>query len=830
MKKEPSRLSRALAVTLVAALASAGMPYRSFAQGDAAPAQAGSATSPDPELRRLTAKLSQAAALARDELARPGACPWDVHAKAVELGFDPARIFAFVQREVRFEPYAGVLRGAKGALAGRAANATDKALLLAALLDASGHRTRLVRGALPPEKARALVHGFLAADPLEGTLGRAGFAPATVGDLAAHAAALGLDARDLASEAARGARAADALLADADAAARRETDALLKSLVQAKVKLGRGFDAWMSLLAERAARHVWVEMRDAASEEERWVALDPTTPGAQAGAAPLPEAEVVEAGALERHAVALRVTLVRGVTDDGAAEREDAVLLLEVPLLSEDSIGEHARFSIAPIDAVPRPSEVIGMPREGIVKALAALRRFQPALRVGARTYSGRPFDVGGGIYDVTAGGKAEPVSEMGAAVARLTGGLGGLGEDEPPAPAAKSPPKVRLLRLEARFVHEVPFGEPRTQARTLLTAGDLTGPHILSPALDWQMLLEAQPQPPAVAAWHAARAGLLEAEAILPVLRAASLSNDDLDRAATISPDPFASVPQDLASLRGAALAARLGATKAPGGLALLWDTPNLVVFERRACMRPDAGHGCSRARIDIVENSLSLVPRTAPGAAAAAVETLAQGAFDTVAEALLLQRLGPLARTVASPVAGFARARIEGLSLTVGAAGDEAPPSAVIAAADWTRIREFEPAGRRIAAVARGAPGGGWWTLDPETGVLLGRASGGHGGVMAEYGEILATVVGTFFCVDAIYRDVKANVEKAAREHKAVENNAKIKWAVNLVGCGVGAGIGLKGATLGATEATAKFGYAVAGQAIANGISRLGSYLDTN
>ena len=71
-----------------------------------------------------------------------------VTAMAASLGHDPERIFRFVQEDVRYEPYAGVLRGANGTLVARAGNAADQATLLAALLRASGIPVRFVSGAI----------------------------------------------------------------------------------------------------------------------------------------------------------------------------------------------------------------------------------------------------------------------------------------------------------------------------------------------------------------------------------------------------------------------------------------------------------------------------------------------------------------------------------------------------------------------------------------------------------------------------------------------------------------------------------------------------------
>lgn len=68
--------------------------------------------------------------------------------KAFELDYDPAKIIAFVTDEIRYEPYAGALRGARATLLGRAGNSVDQSLLLAELLEASMVKVRYANGEL----------------------------------------------------------------------------------------------------------------------------------------------------------------------------------------------------------------------------------------------------------------------------------------------------------------------------------------------------------------------------------------------------------------------------------------------------------------------------------------------------------------------------------------------------------------------------------------------------------------------------------------------------------------------------------------------------------
>jgi hypothetical protein len=83
--------------------------------------------------------------------------PSDAWLDALPTELDGA--FVHVAQQVRFEPYPGVLRGARGTAIAGAGNAWDKALLLAELLRRGGYEVRLVEGELTAANREVLLRG-----------------------------------------------------------------------------------------------------------------------------------------------------------------------------------------------------------------------------------------------------------------------------------------------------------------------------------------------------------------------------------------------------------------------------------------------------------------------------------------------------------------------------------------------------------------------------------------------------------------------------------------------------------------------------------------------
>ena len=87
----------------------------------------------------------------------------EVLAVVSRLGGDPDALLAFVADEIRYEPYRGSLRGARGALRARAGNAWDQASLAVALLRAAGVPARYATATLSDELAADLIASLFGA-------------------------------------------------------------------------------------------------------------------------------------------------------------------------------------------------------------------------------------------------------------------------------------------------------------------------------------------------------------------------------------------------------------------------------------------------------------------------------------------------------------------------------------------------------------------------------------------------------------------------------------------------------------------------------------------
>ncbi len=189
----------------------------------------------------LDAIAGRAAAIVR---ATDGAA-WNLGPLSERLEYAPQAAFEFVRDSIGYDPYPGVLRGARGTLLARSGNDIDRALLLRDLLDRMVVPSRLVVGSLDRQEASALIErSFL---PPSRPLTAAPLDPQEFGDLAA------LEAR---------ARRDYAIVRGAigDRVARMDGSATTEAITETQ-------------------QHVWVQMRFGTE----WLDLDPSLPDSQPG-------------------------------------------------------------------------------------------------------------------------------------------------------------------------------------------------------------------------------------------------------------------------------------------------------------------------------------------------------------------------------------------------------------------------------------------------------------------------------------------------------------------------------------------------------------------
>ncbi|MBW7916338.1 MAG: hypothetical protein H3C53_06585 [Trueperaceae bacterium] len=297
---------------------------------------------------------------------------WERDALAESIGPEPASAFEFVRDHIAFDPYSGVLRGVQGALAARAANSWDRALLLRALLDHHGHVTRLAFGDLDDaaidKLLAAAVDGAVSAlDPPDLTTKVTTFDLQALADRARRDHALltqALDAADMLDVLGRtdepGARRAEAVVPDLRAAVRS---------------------------------HAWVQVEQG---DGSWLDLDTSLPGAVPGAVLTAAAgstdEVPEDA---QHSVVVRV-LVETLAD---GELEESVSL-EVPFTTIDAAGSELWLLF-------RPEEASG--GVGLFGSSGG-KNWQPVFLVDEEALAGTPFPLsssggGGGFGGLLGGG-----------------------------------------------------------------------------------------------------------------------------------------------------------------------------------------------------------------------------------------------------------------------------------------------------------------------------------------------------------------------------------------------------------------------------------------
>ncbi|HEX8324705.1 MAG TPA: transglutaminase domain-containing protein [Tepidisphaeraceae bacterium] len=669
--------------------------------------------------------------MGKQEIKRLADASPDAADLAAQLDYDPAKLFSYVRDQVRTEPYAGVLRGAQGALSAKTGNASDKALLLKAMLDAGGRQARLVTGTLGADGAKALVAQFLKAEPLAGPLGELLESATQPDQFADFCRRSGLDEKQMTDVIAQAEKQAAAMKAAADKQADEATAFLKAQLTANKLKIGQSAAEWADTLAKRVTAHAWVQVQD---EAGKWIDLDPSFADAKPGDTKAADGKPVEGELPGRYAVQLSLLYA---TNDGKEEER----ILSVPLYTDEALFRHADFMISPADKMPPASELLAMPAEERVKLFANAEKFQAVLRHGARGFGSKVFDLKGKLFDVGGDGRVKGAGDLGGATGGMFGGLAGGGEEN----------KNTFKSLVMEFEFQTPPNAPKipTQRRTIVTAEQIKGQHIVSPVLDWEILIQPQLVSAGLNAGSALQSRIAALEPVLEIAkRGAAGQPSSYEELLKRPPEPYPQMLMQWSMFRQVDLAKSI---KAAPGVAPLWDAPQVVVAERRFCMNKKTGHMCDRSQIDIVHNGLTAVPRNADADGAGVA--LRQGVYDTVTERVMLETLVPDGIT-ASAAATLDEARVANGKLGAFSAADAA--KAPLAEADQQFVASSE-SNRHVLvpAAADGKPVTSWWSIDPVTGSVVGRSTGGFGASIVE-NATLQQLAGMAICFVSAGKDM--------------------------------------------------------------------------
>ncbi|MGC4105502.1 MAG: hypothetical protein QM753_03990 [Thermomicrobiales bacterium] len=326
-----------------------------------------------------------------------------VASKAAELGFDLDRIFRFVAGEVRYEPYAGALRGPDATLWGLAGNSVDSASLLAALLGEAQIVWRYAAGPLHANPAAASLQAVTdGVKDLPASYQRAldaSLAPTPTGIQATPAATPDGADDDI----------GDDVVADVIARATFARDAgdtryealatmLPAALDQAGIAIAPVVATALPDL--ELTRHVWIQVADGPN----WIDYDPTLADARAATAIADVAETFAAIPDDlQHTVSVRIS----------AETLSGTSIYPTDVVSASMTA--AQAATAPIEIGVAPPTAMAAAGFAISDALGGGGGCYPYLAAGdtmlQSASSALPFTTGGGALGALDSTDATPAA-----------------------------------------------------------------------------------------------------------------------------------------------------------------------------------------------------------------------------------------------------------------------------------------------------------------------------------------------------------------------------------------------------------------------------------
>jgi hypothetical protein len=642
--------------------------------------------------------------------------PTDVEALAQTLT-TPQAAFEFVRDQVAFEPYPGVMKGAGATLLTRGGNSLDRALLLAAILKQNGVTAKIAHGKLSPEQAQNLLQQIATSPGSVEQMIRSVADHAPAATLTDHQQEFGKRLEE------RGQQAGSDLRDAID----KNLPAIQASVKKAVAPSGSAANRQLEVLAD----HYWVQ----ATVEGHDTDFDPSLTSAAVNQKLTDAAETLDpeslAEPLFQH---LRFRLVGEFLEKGSLQTTE---LLAKEFKATDLFGKNLRVAIAPLTRKTKEN------------------RFQAALLAGDDRTDSQEFRLSG---QASAGGDQSSNQGSGVdtgagkAAGGLLGGLGGEEEQETPAPkpqpTAEPNPAAGgpvLARLFLEVTSTGPHLEEAHYQRVILDRLDASRAQIEPALADGQVV-----RPLLIQAWDGAVSmGSTSLVYVLSTQLARMKDTQSVEQKARaraylgesfgLADLPGPALPSELTDYFFSSDVARfvLGKRDAPRAKSY-YERPRLAFFRHgfavRGWLRPGGALRFTEG-IDLFNAPFQFVGDS-DDALRLAMET---GIADTA-----LERLTVKPDRSFNTVPLFAAASGQGVSiLTITpqqgtALADVAVPPAIrnVLAGELARGQTLVlPAGLvKLGSV----PTFGWWSVDPATGVALGKMELGGAQALVEYNEM--------------------------------------------------------------------------------------------
>jgi hypothetical protein len=617
---------------------------------------------------------------------------------AFNLDYDIERIFRFVADGIRYEPYPGILRGARGTLGARAGNSVDQALLLAALLDESAVPYRFAHGQLDDATTAALIDSITTDAADARRIGEEALARG-LDELLGSGTDTGTADGPLAVLREEEARASAAAAEARVEVAESRLDETVTMIETALDEVGIGLPAdGVSLPPAEVVDHTWLQVPFGAG----WLDLDPTLAAAEPGTV-----MTTADGTLDR----LPDDLRHRVGFEVLVERVQGGRLVT------DTVLEYAAFA----------DEIAGVPIAFSHLAPATVERFGLTLlnMLGDGRLDYRPtLDIGRGSLVAD-----EPVAF---GLAGLEGG-GGLLEGSDLFSDGASPSDAA--------------GPPAGEATAEWLTVSVTQPGS-EPAVARRTVFDRLPA-------HLRQGGEATVDAVEPIELIDFDGTGSTDFLPMLGIEAFAiatgptSIAEILAMLPdnelGTAALAYHGLRDAMGagmavdaGARTFVDGPNIVSFSLRVGEPAQVAN--VRFGLDLWHRNHGILPLTGSSMTVAEAELVA-GVTGHIAERVALEGLAD-ARDVTQPAVGvgvlFEAAAIEGVPTAVlrGTIPDPLPygpmATALIEEAVGSGDVVIVPAQPVIVDERERV---GWWRIDPATGVTTDVLDDASGSEAAEY-----------------------------------------------------------------------------------------------